>query len=155
MSSGDLESYIRNKGIKARILTFEKHTMTVEDAEKQLGISRERIIKSLLFIDENEAPVLGIVTGDRRVSDKKLRKACGARKLKLARPQVVKNLTGYEVGALPPIGHRKPIRTFIDPKVMTFERVYGGGGAVNALLEIDPRDIKRINKAQVVDISKD
>jgi len=155
MSREELESYLRNNGIKARILTFKKHTMTVEDAEKQLGISREQIIKSLLFIDENETPVLGIVTGDRKISDKKLRKACGAHKLKLARPQAVKDLTGYEVGALPPIGHRNLIRTFIDTKVMNFERVYGGGGAINALLEIDPRDIKRISKAVVVDISKE
>jgi len=136
-------------------LTFEGHTITVEDAEKQLGISRERIIKSLLFIDENGSPILGITTGDRKISDKKLRKACGARKLKLADPQAVKVLTGYEVGALPPIGHKKPIRTFIDPKVMSFNRVYGGGGAINALLEIDPKDIQRISQAEIVDISKE
>jgi len=154
MSLKKLEAYLQNEGIKARILTFEKHTMTVEDAEKQLGITRERIIKSLLFIDENGIPVLGIVTGDRKISDKKLRKACGARKLRLAHPQTVKSLTGYEVGALPPVGHMKPIRTYIDPKVMNFERVYGGGGAINALLEINPRDIKRINRAVIVDISK-
>mgnify|MGYP000144320299 CR=1 FL=1 len=155
MSCRGLESYLRNKGINARILTFEGHTITVEDAEKQLGISRERIIKSLLFIDENGSPILGITTGDRKISDKKLRKACGARKLKLADPQAVKVLTGYEVGALPPIGHKKPIRTFIDPKVMSFNRVYGGGGAINALLEIDPKDIQRISQAEIVDISKE
>jgi len=155
MSHMSLNSYLQKEGVKARILTFEKHTMTVRDAERQLGISRERIIKSMLFIDENKAPVLGIVTGDRKISDKKLRKACGARKLKLADPQTVKRLTGYEVGALPPVGHVKPIRTFIDLKVMSFERVYGGGGAVNALLEIDPRDIKRVSRAKVVDISKE
>lgn len=155
MSRMDLESYLQREGVKARILTFEKHTMTVEDAERQLGISRERIIKSMLFIDENGVPVLGIVTGDRKISDKKLRKACGARKLKLADPQTVKSLTGYEVGALPPVGHVKPIRTFIDPKVMSFGKVYGGGGAINALLEIDPRDIKRVSRAEVVEISKE
>jgi Cys-tRNA(Pro) deacylase len=150
----DLESYLRAKGVEARILTFDSHTMTVEDAEKQLGVDKERIIKSLLFIDENGEPILGIVTGDRRIDIKKLRKACGSRRLRLAPPQVVKDLTGYEVGAMPPIGHKILIKTFIDPKVMRFERVYGGGGAVNAMLEIDPRDIKRINEAVVVDISK-
>ncbi|RLI00052.1 YbaK/EbsC family protein, partial [Candidatus Bathyarchaeota archaeon] len=120
MSREDLESYLQSEEVKFRILTFKKHTMTVEDAERQLGVSRERIVKSLLFIDENGTPILGIVTGDRRISDKKLRKACGARKLKLARPSVVKEITGYEVGALPPIIHGKPIRAFIDPKVMSF-----------------------------------
>jgi Cys-tRNA(Pro)/Cys-tRNA(Cys) deacylase len=66
----------------------------------------------------------------------------------------VKSLTGYEAGALPPFGHRKPIRTVIDPKVMVFERVYGGGGAINALLEMDPQDIKRLTNAEVVDVSE-
>jgi len=155
MSREDLESYLQTEGVKFRILTFKKHTMTVEDAERQLGISRERIVKSLLFIDENGAPILAIVTGDRRISDKKLRKACGAHKLKLARPSVVKEITGYEVGALPPIIPWKPIRTFIDPKVMSFDEVYGGGGAVNTILEISPEEIKRISKAEVADISKE
>ncbi|RLG90583.1 MAG: hypothetical protein DRO36_05880, partial [Candidatus Hecatellales archaeon] len=72
-----------------------------------------------------------------------------------ASPFVVKEITGYEVGALPPIIHRKPVRTFIDSKVMSFDKVYGGGGAVNALLEISPEEIKRLNKAEVTDISKE
>lgn len=128
--------------------------MTVEHAEKQLRVSRENIIKSMLFVDEKGVPILAIVTGDRKVSEEKLTKICGAQKVKIARPRAVKSLTGYEAGALPPFGHRKPIRTVIDPKVMTFERVYGGGGAINALLEIDPQDIKKLTNAEVADVSE-
>jgi len=154
MSSEKLVAYFQKEEVDARILTFRKNTMTVEDAEKQLGVSRERIIKSMLFVDERGIPMLGIVTGDKRVSEEKLTEVSGARKIKIARPSAVRSLTGYEVGALPPVGHKRAIRTFIDPKVMTFERVYGGGGAVNALLEIDPRDIKRLANSEVVDISE-
>ena len=128
--------------------------MTVEDAERQLGISRERIIKSMLFVDEKGVPMVGIVTGDKKVSEEKLMGVYGARKIKIARPSAVRSLTGYEAGAVPPVGYKKMIRTFIDPKVMTFDNVYGGGGAINALLEIDPQDIKRLTNAEVVDISE-
>ena len=155
MSHEKLEAYLREEGINARILTFKKHTMTVEDAEKQLGISRERIIKSMLFVDEKGVPMVGIVTGDKKVSEKKLMEVYGARRVKIACPSAVKSLTGYEVGALPPVGYKRGIRTFVDPKVITFDRVYGGGGAINALLEIDPRDIKRLTNAEVVDISEE
>ena len=154
MSREKLETYLRNEGVNAKVLTFGKHTMTVEDAERQLGISRERIIKSMLFVDEKGVPMLGIVTGDKKVSEKKLMEVYGAQKVKIARPSVVKSLTGYEVGALPPVGHKRTVKTFIDPKVMSFDKIYGGGGAVNALLEIDPRDIKRLTEAEVVDISE-
>ncbi len=150
-----MEAYLQKHGIKGRILTFEKHTMTVAHAEKQLGVSRENIIKSMLFVDEKGVPIIAIVTGDRKVNEEKLTKVSGAQKVRIARPRAVKSLTGYEAGALPPIGHRKPIRTVIDPKVTTFDKVYGGGGAINALLEIDTQDLKRLTNAEVVDISEE
>jgi Cys-tRNA(Pro) deacylase len=155
LSREELETYLRKEGVTARILTFKDHTITVADAEKRLGVGRERIIKSLLFVDENDVPMFGIVSGDRRVSEQKLVIVVGARRVRIARPSTVKSLTGYEVGALPPVGHKTKIRTIIDPKVMAFEKVYGGGGATNALLEIAPRDIQRLTNAEVVDISNE
>lgn len=154
MSHETLRGYLREKEVNTRILIFENHTMTVEDAERELGVNRERIIKSMLFTDEKGGPVMGIVTGDKRVDAKKLRAICGAHEISFTRPRAVKRLTGYEVGALPPVGHKKRIATFIDSKVMTFDKVYGGGGSVNALLEIDPKDIKTLTKAEVANISK-
>ncbi len=154
MSRERLETYIRDSKINAKILVFDKPTRTVEDAERQLGVNRERIVKSVLFVDEKGIPLLAMVSGDRKVSEEKLARACGAPRIRVARPKAVKSLTGYEAGALPPIGHKKPIRTFIDPKVLSFEKVYGGGGAIYALLEIDPQDIKRLTKAEVMDVSE-
>ncbi len=66
----------------------------------------------------------------------------------------MKSLTGYEAGALPPVGHKKPIKTIIDSKVMTLEKVFGGGGEINALLEINPIDVKRLTNAKLADISE-
>jgi len=108
----------------------------------------------VLFVDEKGVPMVGIVTGDKKVSEEKLVEVYGVRRVKIARPSAVKSLTGYDVGALPPVGYKRVIRTFVDPKVMTFDKVYGGGGTINALLEIDPRDIKRLTNAEVVNISE-
>jgi len=154
MSREELENFIRKEGIDARILTFKEHTMTVESAERQLKVAREKIVKTVLFVDEKGVPVLAIVTGDKRVDEAKLAAACGAKNLRITRPSSVKHLTGYEAGALPPIGHKRDIKTFIDPKVMVFNKVYGGGGAVNSLLEINPQDIRKLTNAEVADISE-
>ncbi|MEM3755103.1 MAG: YbaK/EbsC family protein, partial [Candidatus Bathyarchaeia archaeon] len=150
-----LKEFIQKSNTEAKILVFESPTITVEDAEKQLKVSKERIIKSILFVDENGKPILAIVTGDKNVDEEKLKNACKSKNIKIARPRAVKNLTGYEVGAMPPIGFKKPIRTFIDPKVFLHERVYGGGSSINALLEIKPQDIKKLTNGEVIDISKD
>ena len=154
MRSEDLESYLHETGADARILTFERGTRTVEAAEKRLGVSRERIVKTLVFTDESGEPILGIISGDRRMSEEKLARACGVQRVKIAHPTAVRDLTGYEVGAMPPIAHKRSMRVVIDPRVMSFSKVYGGGGTVNALLEISPRDIKRLTNAEVADISE-
>ncbi|MCD6480532.1 YbaK/EbsC family protein [Candidatus Bathyarchaeota archaeon] len=150
----DLERILREAGVDYRLLEFEGHTMTVEAAERQLGVDRGRIIKSMLYVDDEGRPLLAIVTGDRLVDEVRLAEVCGVERVRRARPKAVRSLTGYEVGALPPLGHRRPIRTIIDSRVMRLEKVYGGGGAINRLLEISPSDIKRLTGAEVADISR-
>lgn len=148
-----LEAYLRERGIEFRILRFEKPTASVEAAEKRLGVDRRKIIKSVLFLDDRGSPVLAIVTGDRKVDVRKLAKACGASFVRIAPPVKVLEVTGYTAGALPPVGHKEPIRTFIDPEVMSREKVYGGGGSINALLEIDPKKILELTGARVAEIA--
>jgi Cys-tRNA(Pro) deacylase len=154
MSEKDLESYLKDKGVNARIIIFDKPTTTVSEAENVLGISRERIIKSMVFIDDKGLPILAIVTGDKKIDMKKLTKECEVKEVRLANPIEVKKFTGYEVGATPPFGFKNPIKTIIDPKVLEFDKVYGGGGAMNALLEINTKDLLKLTNGKIAYISK-
>ena len=153
MSEEYLKSYLIKNNVSFKIHEFKEHTMTVEAAEKQLGVERSKIIKSMLFTDDLGNPILAIVTGDRKVDEEKLAKAIGVKKVWKAKLRMVKEITGYEAGALPPVGHKKPIKTIIDPKVLENNVVFGGGGRVNKLLEIDPKDIVKLTNAEVVRIS--
>jgi Cys-tRNA(Pro) deacylase len=154
MSEKDLESYLKDKGVNARIIIFDKPTTTVSEAENVLGISRERIIKSMVFIDDKGLPILAIVTGDKKIDMKKLAKECEVKEVRLANPIEVKKFTGYEVGTTPPFGFKNPIKTIIDPKVLEFDKVYGGGGAMNALLEINTKDLLKLTNGKIAYISK-
>lgn len=154
MSSEDLKKYLEKLGVDARFFKFEEHTMTVDAAASRLGIAREKIIKSILFVDNSGQPVLAIVTGDNRVDEGKLAKACGAQKVRRANAAEVKEFTGYEVGAVSPIHPKKQIKTFVDWKVMRFGRVVGGGGEINALLEIGTGDLRRLTNCEVKDIGR-
>ena len=154
MSSKDLRKYLERMGVSARFFTFKEHTMTVDDAKRLLGVNRGKIIKSMVFIDDASLPILGIVTGEKRIDEKKLAIACRAKKVKRANSAQVKEFTGYDVGAVPPVGHKTEIRTVIDEKVMTINKVIGGGGETNKLLEINPAEIKRLTNGEVKDISE-
>lgn len=154
VSSEDLEKYFKKMGVTVRFFRFRKQVMTVDAAANRLGMSREKIIKSILFIDDGGLPVLGIVMGDKRVSEKKLATACEVQKIRRANSAEVKEFTGYDVGAVPPVGHKMQIKTFIDERVMSFDKVIGGGGEINVLLEISPAEIKRLISGRVKDISE-
>jgi Cys-tRNA(Pro) deacylase len=152
----NLENYLRRNRIEAKIIRFKNPTSTVEEAEKALGVNKEQIIKTIIFTNENGLPIAAIVTGGQRVNERKLIEVLGTSHVKIARPSAVRSITGYDVGGVPPVGHTQQNRItyLIDHKVMTFDKVYGGGGTNFAMLEISPKDIKRLINAQVVDIAE-
>ncbi len=154
MSIEELKEYLRNEGIKGKFHILSEHTMTVNAAVNQLGVNPSKIIKSMLFIDNKGQPVLAIVPGDRRVSEKKLAQICQVQSIRRATPAEVKEITGFVVGAVPPVGHKQRLAVFIDKRSMKFPTVIGGGGTTNTLLEINPNDVQRLTEATIHNISK-
>jgi prolyl-tRNA editing enzyme YbaK/EbsC (Cys-tRNA(Pro) deacylase) len=55
---------------------------------------------------------------------------------------------------MPPVAHKNRIVTVIDQKAMSFNKVYGGSGKAEALMEINPCDIANLTDAKVADISE-
>ncbi|WP_297068097.1 aminoacyl-tRNA deacylase [Thermococcus sp.] len=100
------------------------------------------MIKSLVIISERE-PLLVIVDGESRVDMKKLEKPFG--KCRFARPEKIKELTGYEVKGI-------PLRTIVDPRVLENDYVIGGGGAVDKLLKVRARKIVEYQNAEVREV---
>lgn len=153
MNEEDLQRFLDAKGIDAEIIRLGRKTKTVEQAAVALQTSKDKIIKTLTFIDGAGEPVLAIVTGKDTVNPKKLAKAIDTVGVRMATPTEVKRHSGYSVGGVPPVGHKGKIRTVIDTKVMRKKIVYGGGGSDNSLLRIRPWDIKRLQDAIIKSIT--
>jgi prolyl-tRNA editing enzyme YbaK/EbsC (Cys-tRNA(Pro) deacylase) len=64
----------------------------------------------------------------------------------------VLEISGYEVGAMPPFGHRRPLITLIDNRVLELPEAYAGGGAENALIRLNPQEIQRVTGAKALDL---
>lgn len=153
MDEGDLQRFLDAKGIDAEIIRLGRKTKTVEQAAAALQTSKDKIIKTLTFIDGTGEPVLAIVTGKDSVDPKKLAKAIDTIGVRMATPTEAKRYSGYSVGGVPPVGHKMKIRTVIDMKVVRKKFVYGGGGSDNSLLRIRPWDIKRLQDALIKSIT--
>jgi Cys-tRNA(Pro) deacylase len=155
-SSTDLQEFIKQHHIKATILPMAEHTLTVPDAARALGVATDQIIKSLIFLVNNE-PVLIINNDTTRVDPRKIALHFGIsrKKVKFAAPKQALAITGYVVGSMPPFGHKQPLATYIDPAVLGLGIIYGGGGDVDAMLRLTPEELLRVTGAELLDVSKD
>jgi len=146
MTKVNLEELIKKLG--GEIINVGKPVKTVEQAVKATGSEVKLVIKSLLFISEKEGPILVIVDGKSKVDLNKLERMFG--KVRLATPEEVKQITGFEVGAVPPVGVE--VKTVVDPKVLENKFVIGGGGRIDRLSKLNPEKIVECQKAEVVDV---
>lgn len=151
MKISKLKEYLDKNGVEAKFYEFDEHTITVEAAAKRLNITADKIVKSIVFIDQDGKPLLAIVSGDKRVDEKKLAEASNSQQVRIAKAREVEKFTGYKIGELPPVGHG--LRTFVDSKVMSLDKVIGGGGSTHTLIEISPNDIVKLTNAKVCNIS--
>ncbi len=155
MNSGDLQRFIDAHGIQAVILPMDQHTPTVPDAARVLGVDSGQIIKSLVFMIKDE-PVLVINSGQARVDRRKLAAylTIGRGQVKFAAPDQALAITGYIVGSMPPFGHRRKLRTVVDTAVSGLGTVFGGGGDIDAMLQLTAAELLRVTSAENALISE-
>ncbi|MFO7544685.1 MAG: YbaK/EbsC family protein [Trueperaceae bacterium] len=149
-SSRDLEAFCRDLRLSARLLRLDVPTPTVPAAAEALGVAVDRIVKSLVFLVAGE-PTLVIAAGEERVSYAALARTLGVsrRVLRFASAAQALAITGYRIGAMPPFGHLRPLRTLLDDGSMPTDGVvYGGGGDVSALLEVDVNELTTVTGAR-------
>ncbi|MBL0712185.1 MAG: YbaK/EbsC family protein [Desulfosarcina sp.] len=156
LTRADLQQFIDSHGIDAGILPLNAHTATVSDAARVLGVATGQIIKSLVFLNTGD-PLLVINNGLARVDRKKLAVflGVGRKRVKFATAEQALAITGYVVGSMPPFGHRQKLPTLVDPAVTTQDTVYGGGGALDAMLRLTPAELLRITAAEVVTVAEE
>jgi prolyl-tRNA editing enzyme YbaK/EbsC (Cys-tRNA(Pro) deacylase) len=145
LTSRELTEFLAENGIEAKIIFLQEETRTVAAAAAVLGVDADQIIKSLLFLAAGE-PVLVINNGVARVAWKRLADYLGVsrRRLKTADSQTVLAITGYPVGAVPPFGHKTKLRTVVAAAVYEQQIIYGGGGEVDALMQLTTDELRRV-----------
>jgi prolyl-tRNA editing enzyme YbaK/EbsC (Cys-tRNA(Pro) deacylase) len=149
----ELDRYMQAHGVSGEILRLQVPTPTVEAAALAVNAEPEQIIKSILFLVD-EQPVLAIACGTSDIDRRPIANLymVGKKRVKLASPEKVLEISGYEVGSMPPFGHCQPLSTLIDIRVLEIPEAYAGGGAENALLRINPAEILKISGAKVLDL---
>ena len=122
---------------------FEEHGGTKVSA-RELGVDEHAVIKTLVMEDEQGAPLLVLMHGDREVSTKELARQIGAKAVQPCKPEVASRHSGYLVGGTSPLGTRKAMPIHAEATIFGLPRIYLNGGSRGFLVEVDPKDLERV-----------
>jgi prolyl-tRNA editing enzyme YbaK/EbsC (Cys-tRNA(Pro) deacylase) len=150
-SPADVRAYLEQHHLE--VVELPADTGTATRAAEALNTTVDTIVKSLLFVVGDE-PVLVLAAGDRTVETGELERLVGAAKARLARPQEVKEITGYAVGGVPPLAHGRPLRTLVDRHLMQHGIVYAAAGASNAIFAVAPEHLLDLSGGELADIAR-
>lgn len=148
--SGDLEKFIVNRGVMARLIKAGDAATSIK-AATALGVDVDRIVKTVIFMDDAGNPHAVVLRGSKRVGQSALAKELGVKKIRLATRDEVAKVTGYEAGGVPPID--LPIDMILDSELASAGgTVYAGGGDSETLLEISIEEIIKHQRPRIIRI---
>lgn len=95
----------RTADLPARTKVATPGKRSIEEVSKFLDVPKSRMLKSLLYVAD-ERVVMVVLRGDHEVNDVKLARALKASEVRLADAEIVKRVTGAEVGFAGPVGFK-------------------------------------------------
>jgi len=113
---------------------------TAQQAADALGINVGQIAKSIIFRRlEDDAAVLVITSGDRRVDERKVAALVG--KLGRADAYFVKAQTGFSIGGVSPLAHAQKPVTLVDGELFRFDEIWAAAGHPQGVFKLRPHDL--------------
>lgn len=143
-------AFLRDSGAEARLEEFAVETPTAPEAAAAAGCGLDRIVKSLL-VTCDEKPVLALVPGDRKGDLRKIAQAVGAQSARVARPDEVTAVTGFEPGAVAPFPLPGVETVVMERTLLRHTLVWAGGGSSRHLVGLSPGELARLTRARPVD----
>ena len=134
--------YLKEHDLETRIVSFNESTKNSQLAAEALGCTIAEIAKSIVF-RAGDAAVIVILSGDKRVDTKKLQSLIGV-KVSNADAKMVRDLTGYVIGGVPPFPHDPSVRIFLDSSLRRFERVWAASGTPNSVMQLKVDQLVRV-----------
>ena len=121
---------------------------TAQDAANALNIQVGQIASSLIFRLPDGSPILLITSGRHRVDTELVARTLGVSHLDRADANYVKELSGFSVGGVSPIGWSTTINhIYIDEALNDYDAIWAAAGHPHAVFPTTFEELKRVTAA--------
>lgn len=135
-------------GLSLDIVEYPDGTRTAVDAAAAVGCDVGQIVKSLIFEVDGEL-VLALTSGANQVDTDALTAAANGTKCGRANADQVREVTGFAIGGVPPIGHLNQVQAFFDPALLEFDEVWAAAGTPRHVFPVEPQTLLALTGAQL------
>lgn len=147
-------------GVAHTLHPYEHHDRAESygaEAAGQLGVDPGRIYKTLVAEVTRSGLtrelVAAVVPVAGRLDLKALAAALGGKKATMADPAAAERATGYVVGGISPLGHRKRLVVVLDASIGSWPTVFVSAGRRGLQVELAPDDLTRLAAARVAPLT--
>jgi prolyl-tRNA editing enzyme YbaK/EbsC (Cys-tRNA(Pro) deacylase) len=142
----------RKLGLDVTAREMAESTRTAEDAAAACGVTVGQIVKSLVFVGaQSGRPYLLLVSGSNRVNEAGVAAHLGEA-LKRLDGRSVRDMTGFAIGGIPPFGHDRPLRTYMDMDLLQYDVVWAAAGTPRSVFAVHPERLRDAVKAEVITV---
>ncbi len=148
-----VEKLLKNYDASFNVTVLDTSARTALEAASSLNCEVGAIVKSLLFKTENTF-TLFLVAGDKKASLNKIKKTLNIKDAFMASANEVKEVTGFTIGGVSPIGHLNKVNVYIDKSLERFDTLFAAAGHPNCVFKTDYLNLQKISKGIVKEISE-
>lgn len=151
-SAQSVQDILLQKGLDFKVVELSSSTRTASEAAETIGCEVAQIIKSLIFRTKtSNKPILVLASGINRVNEKSI-EILLKEKISKADADFTREVTGFAIGGIPPIGHKQMMDTFIDEDLLKYKILWAAAGTPNAVFSLNSSDIENLTSGKIVSI---
>ena len=153
-SAKSLQSTLKKHGLDCKVFEIASSARTAQDAANSIGCSIAQVAKSLIFktVTTNK-PILVLASGLNKVSEKVIESYIGESIVK-ADAKFTKDITGFAIGGIPPVGHKQPIDfIFIDQDLVKLSSFWASAGTSLVVFNITVKDLLAVVPGKIINLN--
>ncbi len=147
-----VEQALRDAGIATQVQEVGE-ARTAQQAADAAGCALDQIAKSILFAGTASGRLFLFLTAGGNQVDGARASALAGEELGRADAARVREVTGFAIGGVSPVGHLTPLPVWIDPRLRDFDVIWGAVGTPRHIFPVAPGDLIRATGAVTADFT--
>ena len=123
------------------------------EAAEKLNLKANTVFKTLVVATDSGQLAVAVVPVDTMLSEKKMAKILGVKKVAMAKADHVVSSTGYILGGVSPLGQKKSLPTVVHESAQQLKRIYVSAGRRGLEVALSPGDLTALTRGRFADIT--